>query len=240
MSQELNKELYSNIREALSGLTGGWISEVDTDSMEVIFEKWDDGYKYYKQSYTYDGQKAAVTGTPVEVVIKRSVEVVTNTSTELEKAVQKETGPILALLNKFLGKQEAPIAKGIPIVKQLDEEEMIAIEPLYINFGEIDGHGDTLESQEEVYKMVESFNQAITDGNLGSNYDHGESCDDFVALKAWVNECECYIGDELVPEGQPLVKTQFSNVEKWEERKSGELKGVSIQALAEIEVVDNE
>lgn len=241
MSVELNKELYSNLREALHSVISGWIEEVDTDAKEVIYENWsEDEYRTFKQSYNYDGQKATLVGEPVEVVVKRSVEVVTNTPPTVEQAVEKALHPVMALLNKVLGKKEAPIEAGIPIIKQLDEEQMIAIEPLYITFGEIDGHGDALASQEEVYKMVESFNQAIVDGNLKSNYDHGEFCTDFVSLKAWVNECECYIGDELVPEGQPLVKTQFLNVDKWNERKANTLKGVSIQALADIEVVESE
>lgn len=237
MKIELRKELYRNLSAQLEEVVSGWVIDVDTDSKEVIFESWvEDGeYKKFKQTYTYDGQKATLTGVPVEVIIKRTVEEVKET--EVEKAVNKTLNPFVSLLKKLTFSEDK---KQIPIIKQLDEEQMIAIEPLYITFGEIDGHGDTIESLEEVYKMVESFNQAIADGNLKSNYDHGEFCEDFVSLKAWVNECDCYIGDELVPEGQPLVKTQFSNIEKWNERKNNVLKGVSIQALAEIEVVDNE
>ena len=248
MSQavKLNKELYSNLREAVYKIISGWIVELDSDNGFVVYEGWDaetGSYKDYKVSYAYDGQVATLTGEPVEVVVKNVVEEVSQDSSiqkmfkslkddfiELKKSVALSTTNFTSLANPT-SKEAAPV-EVMPIIKQLDDEEMIAIEPLYISFGEVDGHGDALESQEEVYKMVDSFNQSISDGHLKYNYDHGEFCEDFVAVKAWVNEVDCHIGDTFVPEGQPIVKTQFLDKDKWEERKAGDVKGVSIQASA--------
>lgn len=231
--QELNKELYSNLREALGKVISGWIEQIDTDENFVVYEAWDGETKYrtYKVGYTYDGRVANLSGDPEEVVVKMAVEPVK------DSAVMKTLRALSAKVDSLF-KSAEPEKKQVPVIKQLDDEEMVAIEPLYLSFGEIDGHGDTLESKEEVYKMVASLNQAIADGNLKSNYDHGQPVEDFTTVKAWVNECECYIGDTLVPEGQPIVKTKFTDPVKWEERKSGKIMGVSIQALADIEEVE--
>lgn len=244
MSTRLNKELYSNLRSAVNdALERGWITEIDTDSNEAIFEQWDsdhDCYNYFKQAFNYDGQKAEFVGEPVEVVIKTSIEIVKSKEDRLVDKVLK------AIASNFSGSAKVSVDKeGAPVLKQLEDEQMIAIEPLYIAPDEIDGHGDTM-SLEEIYKMVDSFNAANDSGSLLSNYDHEADAEgnliatsDFKVLKAWVSECDCYIGEHFIPEGQPLVKTQFTDADKWAERKSGELKGVSIGAKATcIEVED--
>lgn len=241
----LNKELYSNLRDALNKASStGYILDIDEDANSVIFEKWEwdeeeeaGNYFTFKSTYTYDGTVATLTGEPTQVVIKKEVVEVAKKENMLAKSLREMKESLELTIHNTLSnfgattKDAAPV-ESIPVIKQLDDEEMIAIEPLYIGRDEIDGHGDGYATQEEVYKMVDSFNQAIADGNLKSNFDHGDFCEDFVAVKAWVNEVDCYIGDTLVPEGQPIVKTQFLDKDKWEARKAGDIKGVSIQASA--------
>ena len=138
---------------------------------------------------------------------------------------------------------------NLPVIKQFEEEQMIAVEPLYIapfeTTGDIDGHDDIMY-EPEIRKMVDSFNSNLEKGNLGTKESHKKDVEYFTIEKAWVNECDCYIGEHFVPEGQPLVKTKFHDKDKWEERKSGELTGVSIGASAksveyiEIEIEEDE
>lgn len=117
--------------------------------------------------------------------------------------------------------------ESIPIIKKFEDEKMEAIEILYCKPMEADAHDEGM-TEEEIRKMVSNFNQNIDKikGNIG----HIVNIDGFKPLKAWVNECDCYIGDEFVPEGMPLVKTKFTDVDLWEKRKAGLLKGVSIGA----------
>ncbi|AUR87516.1 coil containing protein [Vibrio phage 1.101.O._10N.261.45.C6] len=126
----------------------------------------------------------------------------------------------------------------LQIVKQFDEEKMIAIEPLYINVGESDAHGDGI-TEEELDKMIDDFNKNID--NIKGNIHHTKMTDGFYPVKAYRLPMDVFVGnpedkDSLVkiPEGQPIVKVQFcDNVmgkKLWEKRKSGVLRGVSIGA----------
>lgn len=124
------------------------------------------------------------------------------------------------------------------VIKQFNEEEMIAIEPLYIAVGEIDGQSDTISSMEEMESLVKSFNEANESGILQTSLFHNHKTKAFSVVKAWVNPVECFIGDNLVKEGQPIAKIQFNNKKAWELRKSGVLMGLSIGArAAEVEML---
>lgn len=127
---------------------------------------------------------------------------------------------------------ENPVVKtkdSIPIIKQFEEEKMEVIEVLYCPPEEDDLHGERI-SELELRKMVDNFNENISTikGNLG----HVKNTEKFKPIKAWINECDCYIGETLVKEGMPLVKNKFYDKELYELRKSGVLRGVSIGAMA--------
>lgn len=209
---------------------------LDFDERYVYFEVYDyegAGYVVYKVSYTYNGTMATF-GTDVKEVVA---------TTQYKDVVPMEK----SLLDKVQGMIEKALGlKKIPVVKQFNEEERIVIEPLYILPETVDGQGYTI-SLEETYEMVKSFNKANEEGILQTSLFHSHKTDSFKILKAWVNECDCTIGGQLVPEGQPLVKLQFINDAAWELRKNGvekdgehyELMGVSIYALAR-EVVEED
>lgn len=141
---------------------------------------------------------------------------------------------ILSTIEGYFGKN----SEELPIIKQFQEDQMIAIEPLYIAIGDVDGVGDTYASPEVCYEMVKSFNQAIADGKMKGNYFHKVMTDDFSPVKAWINEVDCMIGETEVKEGMPLVKVQYNSEKAWELRKSGDFMGVSIGARATWEEVD--
>ena len=129
------------------------------------------------------------------------------------------------------------ITNNLPVIKQFNDEKMEAIEYLY-TYGEEDAHGEQM-TLDEIRKMVDSLNRAVANGKLKSNINHSVDVEGFHVVKAWVNECDCMIGDTLVLEGFPLVKIKFTDKRLWEARKSGELMGISIGAIGEREVMND-
>ena len=69
---------------------------------------------------------------------------------------------------------------NLPVIKQFEEEQMIAVEPLYIapfeTTGDIDGHNDIMY-EPEIRKMVDSFNKNLEKGNIGTKESHKEDVD---------------------------------------------------------------
>lgn len=116
------------------------------------------------------------------------------------------------------------------VIKQnkFDEEKMQVIEVMYCPPEHDDLHGERM-SELEIRKMVDNFNDNIS--NVSGNLGHLKNTDKFKPVKAWVNEVDCYIGDEFVVEGTPLVKIQFYDADLYQARKDGVLKGLSIGAL---------
>lgn len=145
--------------------------------------------------------------------------------TKTKKAISKATTEVVEKGNK---------GSLIEITK-FNEEQMVAIEPLYCKPMDSDAHGQGMV-EEEIRKMVDNINANIhkISGNIG----HVFNTDGFYFVKAWVNECECRIGSEFVPEGQPIIKVQFTDETLWAMRKTGQLQGLSIGALGVI--VENE
>lgn len=122
------------------------------------------------------------------------------------------------------------MSKSLPVIKELNDEEMIAIEPMYTTPDTADAHEDGM-SETEIRKMVDNANKNIK--KIRGNIQHTMDTDGFHFLKFWVNETECYIGGNLVPEGIPIAKVQFTDPKLWELRKNGTLRGLSIGALGE-------
>ena len=140
---------------------------------------------------------------------------------------------IAVLLESSIGE----ISTSLPVIKQFNDEEMVAIEWLY-PVEQDDAHGERM-SQEEVRKMIDSLNKSLKDGKLKFSINHSIYTDLWCIEKAWINECDCYIGETFIPEGWPLVKTRFFNKALWESRKSGALMGLSIGARAFREEVED-
>lgn len=139
-------------------------------------------------------------------------------------------------IDEYLSKtaQQHPSNTSIELIKQFEEEEMIAIEPLYINIGKADSHGDGI-LDEELDKLIDNFNENID--NIQGNIHHQFMTDGFKPIKAYRLPMTVYVGDPseptemaMIEKGQPVVEMQFLNKDYWEKRKSGILGGVSIGA----------
>ena len=240
MSTKLDKALTCNmktiIRRALEDKFKNeecpWIADYDTDEGYVVYEYWrcGEGYKNYKLSATFNGNTVTFVGDPVEVICMTSYAEVQKES-DLDKSL---TDKVVGILDKYFGGSKQT---NIPVIKSLNEDEMIAIEQLYIHVDGVDGVGDIYSSPDVMVEMVESFNKAIEDGKLKANYFHKYNTEDFVVNKAWIVEEDTKIGETLIKAGTPLVENQFKNAKAWELRKSGQICGVSIGATATWEEV---
>jgi len=122
--------------------------------------------------------------------------------------------------------------KSVPIIKAADEELkqvlFIAMLP-----DSTDLHGD-YTSSEEVRKAKESFNKSQMQANLF----HDQMTDSFEVLESYLSPVDFVLGDKFVAKGTWLMNLQIHDDDLWELVKSGEINGISIGAVAEIEKVE--
>lgn len=126
------------------------------------------------------------------------------------------------------------------IIKQFDEEANTVIEPLYIAYGEVDGHGDAYKDEQAVHNLVKAFNEGNEKGTIQPSLFHKHKTKAFSIIKAWVNEEEGMLGDSKVPRLQPLVEIKFNSPKVFQARLEGRLTGVSIGADGDVELVKSE
>lgn len=223
------------LSDALNRQYGSEVYAFDYDDQFVYFHAWVEGGQLtLRLAYTVsDTVNIEFIGNPQEVFMLTDAKVKGEVD-ESRDDEERQAPTISQRLSDFLDRNFNGSARDTirPVIKQFDEEQMIAIEPLYIAVGEVDGHGDTIDSIEEMEHLVKSFNEANEKGILQSSLFHKHKTNAFSVIKAWVNECECMIGDHIIPEGQPIVKIQFNNKKAWEMRKEGRFGGVSIGARA--------
>jgi hypothetical protein len=212
-----------------------WVYLLDFDDTYAYFEVYgyeQSVYRTFRVAYTFSGTQATFDAEPEEVVKLSEYKLLESDESEGEESTERSM--LKALTDFFKGEGAAKL--GAPVIKQFEDELMIAIEPLYIAAGDVDGQGDTI-TLSETRSLVKSFNEAIESGNLQTSLFHKHKTSAFTVIKGWVNECECYIGETLVPEGQPLAQIQFTNEAAWDLRKSGVLMGLSIGARATVDEI---
>jgi hypothetical protein len=220
----LSKALRNHFRD---DSTISWVYLVDFDDNFIYFAGEDRDYRSedYKLSYSItDVTSVSFSGEPQRV--ERLTEY--KDVPEESKVSKSLTDSLGEALDKYFGCSKK---ETLSVIKQFNDEEMIAVEALYILPESVDGQGDTI-SLDETYNLVKSFNEANEDGTLQSSLFHGHKSQSFKVNKAWVNPYQCMIGETLVEEGQPLCEIQFTNPKAWELRKSGKLMGLSIGAMA--------
>ena len=231
-NMNIDKATVENKRRVLSdAVTNGFIVDFDLDNNEVFIERWSndhDKFVTFRHAFTMTDTSADIEEEGTEVIRTVDFKEVENTDHDDEPMTKNG---LLKVLDKFFGGTKKK--DGIQVVKQFgtDNESMFAVEPLYIAPGEVDGHGDTM-NLEDITSMVESLNKANGEGRLQSGLFHKHKTDVWTLEKAWVNPVECMIGDQLVPEGQPIAKTLFNNERAFEMRINGDISGLSIGARA--------
>lgn len=228
---DVDKATFNDKRKMLSdAIDSGWV--MDFDEEYVYFEQWEeDGYVTYRKSYNISEGNSVTFGEEKEKVVATTDFQVVKAVNETEKSV---IGYVTKALDKYFGGSNR---KDLNVIKQFgDDGDMTCIEPLYTAPFQADGDGDMM-SAETIEGMVQSINKANDEGRLQSGLFHKHNTDTWHLEKAWVNPTECIIGDTVVPEGQPIAKTVFTNEAAFELRKSGDIAGLSIGARA-TDIVD--
>lgn len=133
--------------------------------------------------------------------------------------------------------------KIIPIIKSLVDEQMISVEVVYEPY-KADAHGHWMRP-ETIEAACHNFNDNLAKGNIKPNLYH---CKDdsgkivpteaFEVQKTWINQVECQIGDQVVPEGTWIAKLQWKDPDKWDQRKKGILKGVSLGGMGMVRTTE--
>lgn len=163
----------------------------------------------------------------------KAIPIAISQAKKIDKNMNKEN--LINAFSDFIDKYFGEPNKQLPVIKQFQEDKMEAIEWLY-PLEQDDLHSERMDL-EAIRGMVDSLNKAIKGNKLNTAIDHWYEERGFEIQKAWVNECDCMIGDSLVPEGWPLVKVKFHSISLWKARKEGKLLGLSIGARGSKEVV---
>jgi hypothetical protein len=114
------------------------------------------------------------------------------------------------------------------LIKQLNQElkqvTYVAMLP------GVDLTGD-YTSEDEVRKAKESFNRSPQNANLF----HVEMTDTFEVIESYLAPVDMRFDTVMVNKGSWLITLQIKSNELWEMVKSGEINGISIGAMAQIE-----
>jgi hypothetical protein len=98
---------------------------------------------------------------------------------------------------------------------------------------EVDLHGDIV-SEEEVRKACFNFNKHCMQANLM----HMLHTDAFEFAESYVAPVEFMLDDRLITKGTWLATVQVHDDDVWGLIKSGEINGLSIGAIANVEALD--
>lgn len=122
--------------------------------------------------------------------------------------------------------------KSVPVIKAADEELkqvlFIAMLP-----DSVDLHGD-YTSAVEVRKAKESFNKSQMNANLY----HEAMTDKFEVIESYLAPVDFVLGDKFVTKGTWLMNLQVHDDDLWELIKDGEINGISIGAVAQVEKLE--
>jgi len=228
----INKMTYNDKRSIISSMfKDGWVRDIE-DSY-VYVEQWNpDSQLYVTYRYSY-----SMSGVDATIDMASATKVQQTTTYEVAKADEPVTKSfLLQALDKLFSSNKSLV----PVIKQFDDEEMVAIEPLYCSVGEVDGHGEFIPTIEDMRAFVDEINKANDAGILQSSISHIHKTKTFKMTRAWVNECECSINGLIIPKGMPIAEIQFLSEKAWEKRKSGELLGLSVGGMAVVTEVEDE
>lgn len=126
------------------------------------------------------------------------------------------------------------VDKYIPVVKSTNEELKQSLFVVMVP-NEVDLHGD-ITSEEEIRKACHNYNKFCREANLF----HITKTSMFEICESYISPVDIMIGDKLVVKGTWLANVQCHNDELWNLIKSGEINGLSIGAMANVETIDEE
>lgn len=224
-------DIYMQLKNKLESSEYGYayVYDVDMDKGVCYASVWGDGREFYAYNFTLNGSF-------VEVDTDSRREVVPTTVWQEKPEEPVTMNKMKAFFKNFFQTQKEDTL--VPVIKQFDEEEMIAVEKLFIVPNTFDAHEHTI-SDDDTEVMVKSFSDSLTSGKLKFSLFHTHETNTFKTLRAWINPIDCMIGETFVPRGQPLCENKFLNKAAWEDRKTNGLAGVSIGCRAKLVDVED-
>jgi len=102
-----------------------------------------------------------------------------------------------------------------------------------------DAHGDYTD-EEEVRKAKESFNKALHSAKKLSNLFHLFKTDTFDVIESYLAPADMSLNGHYVQKGDWLMTLQINDDDLWDMIEKGEIVGLSIGALAQIEELEEE
>lgn len=217
----VNKATFEDVKTQLSNqLNDGYVFDINFDTNIVYVRMWSDsGYKAYQYSFTFSNGVAKISDQSKSAVIAETVyKVVDETVT---KSWLKD------FISNLLVKKEE-----VDVVKAIQEEQMISVEVFYPPVGIADLHGDGIVDIDVLKAAIESFNKAVEDGRAKPCLFHTHETKAFEYGKAWVTEKATQYGEDVLPEGTPLIEIHWKNPKAWELRKNGTLLSGSLRGKA--------
>lgn len=133
----------------------------------------------------------------------------------------------------ILDKNSQNTPHTVQVVKSTNEELKQATF-LVLAPEEVDLHGD-IYSTDEVRKACHNFNQHSMTANLL----HLVETDSFSIVESYISQTDMVLGERLIKSGSWLVVTQMHTDEIWEEVKKGNLTGVSVGCIADVEYLED-
>lgn len=119
------------------------------------------------------------------------------------------------------------------ITKSVNEDLMQATYVVLVP-DDVDLHGDTY-SEEEVRKACHNFNNHCMKANLF----HLVETDGFVIAESYIAPTDFILDEVFVKKGTWLATLQYLDEDLWEGVKNGDIQGVSIGAVANVEMLDD-
>lgn len=138
------------------------------------------------------------------------------------------------ITEKELNSEDSIVGEKLPITKAVDEELKQATFIVMVP-DDTDLHGD-YTSEAEVRKACHNFNKYCMKANLF----HLVETDTFEFCESYCCPTDFILGDKYIKKGTWLATVQALDDNLWELIKSGEINGLSIGALASVEIIDNE
>lgn len=221
MDLTVNKATFEDVKTQLSNqLNDGYVFDINFDTNIVYVRMWSDsGYKTYQYGFTFSNGIAKLNEQSKSAVVAETVyKVVDETVT---KSWLKD------FISSLLVKKEE-----VEVIKAIQEEQMISVEVFYPPVGVADLHGDGIEDIEVLKAAIESFNKAVDEGRAKPCLFHTHETEAFAYGKAWVTEKATQYGDDVLPEGTPLIEIHWKNPKAWELRKNGTLLSGSLRGKA--------
>lgn len=238
-------------RVKIKKATSSQVKKLDNGNIEYLGEQFPGFNKPIKGSGNKQGKVLAKKGDEIKIVSFGDPNLEDNYSTEANDAFYARFGNQEGMSDVFSPlywsakwlwpkgsmKGKGPkdfykINKSSKLLKSIDNDLMQTIDVVY-EPNKLDIHGQWM-SKKTIENACDNFNKNLKTGSVKTNLYHIAPTDKFEIVKSWINEFDCQVGDQFVPEGTWLVKIQYKDALLWKMRKAGDICGVSIGAMGRI------